>query len=334
MNWFIYALICAIGYFLIGLISFYFVTENKFNSLAYNTAQHIYCLIFALLTLIIINSIDKKLFNSIIFDLKRIFDFTNIKNVLGVIFLGFPMAVANTSVYEAQKLAANANNINPGIPSAIGQFYLVGQTIIAYLVYNIKISKINAIGMGLFLFAIFLLGNTDSGKEGFTTLFSKKTLWIPFSILSIVAYCIGSFPPYMFQRIHKGINPLIICFVQFIGEACTGLLAGLYLKLFGTEGIKKDSIFYKLNHDIYKMCTGEITWVVFLIALTLITYISVGAQYKSWIMASSPGLANTVQALYVVFFAVYKVITSHLTVNTSGIFGLLFSIVSIYLINL
>ena len=45
MNWIEYGLICALGYFLIGLISFEFVTKLNINSLAFNTTT-LYMFIF------------------------------------------------------------------------------------------------------------------------------------------------------------------------------------------------------------------------------------------------------------------------------------------------
>ena len=68
------------------------------------------------------------------------------------------------------------------------------------------------------------------------------------------------------------------------------------------------------------------------IILAILSYISVTSQYKSWSLASSPGLANTIQALYVIFFALYKAIISGMTLSKYGIFGLITTILSIYFI--
>lgn len=348
MNWIEYGLICALGYFFIGLISFKFVTQLDINSLAFNTAQHFTCLFFAVVGFIILYFLNKRLYNKLKDDILSIFDFNKIKNILGILFFGIPIAIANACIYQSQKLATEKSNINPGIPSAIGQFYLVSQTIIVYLIYNIKIKPINFIGILLFILSVFLLSYSSSIKESFTI--QENYLWLFYSFIAIICYSIGTFPPFMFQRLYKNINPIIIALVQFIGEATAGVILSVYYHLNKDTYIKnnKNNILHNYNEDLKYILfnTEKKTFVVsdiinnyeryyiigYLIILAILSYISVTSQYKSWSLASSPGLANTIQALYVIFFALYKAIISGMTLSKYGIFGLITTILSIYFI--
>ena len=350
MNWIEYGLICALGYFLIGLISFEFVTKLNINSLAFNTAQHFSCILFSIIATIFLFFTNKNIYNKLKKDFLSIFDLTKIKNILGILFFGIPVAIANASIYQAQKIATEQSNINPGIPSAIGQFYLVSQTIIVYLVYNIKIKPINFIGILLFILSVFLLSYSSSVKESF--LIQENYLWIFYSFIAIICYSIGTFPPFMFQRLYKNINPIIIALVQFIGEAVAGIIFSLYYYFSRNRDNsilnKKNNILYNFNEDLKYILfnTEKKTLVVsdiinryeryyiigYLIILVILSYLSVTSQYKSWSLASSPGLANTIQALYVIFFALYKAIISGMTLSHFGILGLITTILSIYFI--
>lgn len=348
MNWIEYGLLCALGYFLIGLISFQFVTKLNINSLAFNTAQHIACILFSIIAAVFLFFFNKKFYTKLKNDFLSIFDFSKIKNILGILFFGIPIAIANACIYQSQRLATEKSNINPGIPSAIGQFYLVSQTIIVYLVYNIKIKPINFIGILLFILSVFLLSYSSSIKEAFTI--EQNYLWLFYSFIAIVCYSIGTFPPFMFQTLYKNINPIIIALVQFIGEATAGILFSLYYSFNNNRNNKnhKNNILHNFNEDLKyilfnkkkkTLVVSDITnkyeryyIIIYLISLVILSYLSVASQYKSWSLATSPGLANTIQALYVIFFALYKAIVGKMSLTNVGSLGLITTIISIYFI--
>ncbi len=116
------------------------------------------------------------------------------------------------------------------------------------MVYNIKIKPINFIGILLFILSVFLLSYSSSVKESF--LIQENYLWIFYSFIAIICYSIGTFPPFMFQRLYKNINPIIIALVQFIGEAVAGIIFSLYYYF----SINRDnSILNKKNNILYNL---------------------------------------------------------------------------------
>ena len=161
MYWLIPGLGSNISFAFQDIIAYKLSAIQSFNTIAINTANHLIFIIIFCIFLAIYRIFRKKEVQSFIDYTKDFF-----KNNYFILSLYALLSLsANCILYYAYVFGEKLDNLNPGIASTLSNLSLIFSVLLPYFVYNMKIKKINAVGIFIYFIAVYFLSRISEKKD-------------------------------------------------------------------------------------------------------------------------------------------------------------------------
>ena len=156
MYWLIPGLGSNISFAFQDIIAYKLSAIQSFNTIAVNTANHLLFVLFLIIFLVIYRQFRKDQVSTFLTTTKDFF----YKNYFILSLYAVLSLMGNCILYYAYVFGNKLDNLNPGIASTLSNLSLIISIILPYLVYNMSIKKINAIGICIyFCCSLFFITN-------------------------------------------------------------------------------------------------------------------------------------------------------------------------------
>ena len=148
MQWPFLSFITAVMFSISYALTSYVDKHNKVNNVAWTTSIHLIGVL--IIVLLLPFKLPYRLLDNIV---PQTIDILTEPRTLAItIALGICMFTSEVCLFNSLNMAPN-----PGLPTTVGNFYIVVFVLLAYVFYDLSISKRQLAGIALLLFSLHLV---------------------------------------------------------------------------------------------------------------------------------------------------------------------------------
>ncbi len=361
MYWLIPGLGSNISFAFQDIIAYKLSAIQSFNTIAINTANHLIFIIIFFIFLAIYRIFRKN-------EVKLFIDYTIdfFKNNYFILSLYALLSLsANCILYYAYVFGEKLDNLNPGIASTLSNLSLIFSVLLPYFVYNMKIKKINAVGIFIYFIAVYFLSRINEKKDnvnkinkpidpdstsGTSFVLDEKLLskqnydnktkiedknyytWLSLCITSAVLYGIAAFSAYVTVRNNKQHNLWGMTIILFILESFIGGILYFIFLFKSTEPVQI-GIFKNYNQDVRSLLF-KLKNVIYVSIASICNALGIITLYNGYKISPNPGFVDAISNLYTTTQAILNWIIFGTKLQSQQLFGLVLASTSIILLNL
>lgn len=361
MHWLIPGLGSNISFAFQDIIAYKLSAIQSFNTIAVNTANHLLFVLFLIIFLFIYRQFRKDQVSTFLTTTKDFF----YKNYFILSLYAVLSLMGNCILYYAYVFGDKLDNLNPGIASTLSNLSLIISILLPYLVYNMSIKKINAIGICIYFVAVYFLSRINENKDnlnkinkpidpdstsGTSFVLDKKLLnkqnydnkekirdknyytWLGLCILSAVLYGFAAFSAYVTIRKNQKTNLWSMTLLLFILESLIGCILYFIFIFKSTEKVQI-GIFKQYNKDLRDLLF-KFKNVIYVSIASICNALGIITLYKGYKLSPNPGFVDAVSNLYTTTQAILNWVIFGTKLQSQQLFGLVLASLSIILLNL
>ena len=297
MKWYILGILSSLFFGTQSTITYKLIDVEKLGPSAVNNIVHLIFAVFGLAFVYIFN--ETKI-------IKSIYEIINNYKVLTII-AGVGALIGNILLYWSYELG---KDINPGIITTISNSDIIISTLLAYIVYNKKISTAQIFGIIIMLIALTMaaMGNSLFGmKEPKTLKSSMKTKenkknkptnfdWIIIALLSAIAYGALSFSQYIITQKSPNLNMIALTIMIALVETICGFIIYFAAYISSITNLIEKGPFKNYRLDTNKLLS--IKYILYTASAAFCDGFGLITLLRSYKTAPNPGISDSISDSY------------------------------------